>query len=66
MASQAAQCKAYLPMQETGFDPWVGKGSSEKEMATLQYSCWKIPCTEEAERTTMVHGVSKEVRHNSN
>ena len=50
-ASLVAQMVKNLPeMQETGFDPWVRKIPGEGNGNPLQYSCLKIPWTEEAGR----------------
>ena len=38
-------------MQETGFEPWVGKSPLEKEMAIHSSTiAWKIPWTKEPDR----------------
>ena len=45
-------------MQETWFDPWIGKTSLEQEMATpSSILAWKIPWTEEPGGLP-VHGVA--------
>ena len=37
-----------MPMQASGFDPWVEKSPLEKGMATCSSSLvWRIPWTEE-------------------
>ena len=49
-ASLVAQKVKNLPaIQETGFDPWVGKILPEKRMATnSNILAWRIPWTEES------------------
>ena len=48
-ASLIAQLVKNLPaMQETGFNPWVGKIPLEEEMAThFSILAWRIPYTED-------------------
>ena len=54
--SQTIKC---LPiMQETGFDPWMGKSPGEGNGNPLQYSCLGKPMDRGAWWAT-VHGVAK-------
>ena len=36
--------------KRNGFDPWVGKITWRRHGSPLQYSCWRIPQTEESGR----------------